>query len=476
MDAASYFAFQAERLHKKELADRRQVANDEEMNRIALGRAYSETLKVVELSSPSKEAVNPYGPIALPPLPPLAAHECDEIIMRMMNSDAASVRHIPESETSARSELTAWETLARDAIKRSLTLSLAPRAVARLAAEEGLWRSKIERSAQHDYQQFYNLRTQTLMYLIQHPQHPGSCFAVRRLLRQQEVQERWMLAVHFCGLAHAYHEEWSRLTLRLAQQVERQAMREMETLCRREVAEWSAICALGRPIIEELLDVLKERQQAWEHDVHRLSSLHAVRREIIAKIHDRITNKEDYILQEKMHLVERILSTQEALLEEVAEHDSDPSAFERLHGHYDLDRSWLTQPETQFGALVEYHHTLVKHRARSTHDHPFDQGESPASSRSVAAMRWVADVPWDSPNRRRVLENLAQQSVTAQETWKQYAVDHFHVKRLDEVRKSTLQIDSASPLRIAEGRSSTTAEASHSPLESLYNRVVGGLR
>lgn len=445
----SYFAFQVERLSRKELAERRQVTSDESIGRSAIGSASLLTWELIPSTQTSHSTIRRFDPIALPSLPPLAAHERSEIVSRMNTNSSSSSHNVVELEKNARADILDWEHQARGAIERSLSLSVAPRVAAQLTAEEALWRNKLEKSAHHDYKQFHVLQTQTLVFLLQHPQYSGSCYAARREVRRQETAARWELAIQFCGLFHSWEEEWGRLTLRLSQQLQRQALREREQLCRREVVEFGAIVALGRPIIDELLEMQSERQKVWEHDVERLTNLHALRREVIAKIHDRMTNKEDYILEEKMHLVERILSTQEDLLEEVVVHDSDANSFERLHGHYLQDRPWITDPSTPFGELLAYQKTITTLRQKNHNGNSAEtsielpSASLPSSSSSLAAMRWTADVPWESPNRHRSLQHLSQQSVTAQETWKQYAQDHYQTIQFDELSSS-----GASSLRI----------------------------
>ncbi|CUG91258.1 GPI-anchored surface protein, putative, partial [Bodo saltans] len=205
MDVVSYFAFQVERLSRKELAERRQVTNDESVGRSAIEGASLLTWELLPSTQTSHSTIRRFDPIALPSLPPLAAYERSEIVSTM-NINASSSHHVVELERNARADIMEWEHQARGAIQRSLSLSVAPRVAAHLTAEEALWRNKIEKSAQHDYKQFHVLQMQTLIFLLQHPQYSGSCYAARREVRRQEIAARWELAIQFCALFHSWEE------------------------------------------------------------------------------------------------------------------------------------------------------------------------------------------------------------------------------------------------------------------------------
>lgn len=470
MDADTYFTFQLERLTKKEFSGRKLIRDSETSTRTAIERAAGDP----SLLTSSVFHVR-FDPVGLY-LPPLTAAERDEIVAEVTRtaSGANSSGDVQNSidEGTARASLMEWEASARDALVRLRTLSLAERNVTTLSAEEAVWRARIEQSSRHDFQQFNSLRVQTLIFLMQHPTFTGSHYACRSVLRKEEAQERWHLAVLFCGLMHAWDEGWRRLTIRLWQQLERAMLREASALFQQEVEEWCVILDLGRPIIDEHLDMKRELQLARERDMETLDNLKAVRREIIVKIHDRITHKEDYILAEKVHLVERILATQDVLLDEVSGSDSDPTAFERLHGHYTLDRPWLSNPDTPFGKLVEYHDIMLKHQR-----HGNDIENLPlAATSSVASTRWVADVPWDSPNRRAAVQLLTE-SNSAQESWKQYALDHHRLHSIidsSDERRTALQLEGASTILAAPQLTGNNASIEGaSPLELLYNRVIG---
>lgn len=472
MEATQYYDFQHARLIKKENVERERVISEESVRTAGMLAAWSECIQNAASTPDNKERSNSsrfYDPVGIV-LPSLSAVERDDIMASLLKELTAaelSLTHLCSTEASARAQLVDWEESAFGCFTREVKLSLSSKDITRLADQEAVWRCTVERAERHELQQFFLLRSRTQMFLLQHPSFPGSCDFSGRTIRREESEMRWSLAVQFCALHIMWNEEWERLTMLLAQQAQRKYLRSLFELHTRETAEWGAILSLGRPPIVELLEILDEQRAAWRRDTTRLDNLKSVRREIIVKMHDRITLKEDYILEEKMRLVESILATQDALLSEVAEHDNDASVFERLSTQYRSDQSWITDPETPFGALSEYHKRMTQRR-------PKDDSTIPKHM-SQEALKWVAGAPWESPNRKRAELALSQSSTP----WKQYAQDHYRMSSVMSDNPTILSIMNIRKQQPKEHIPGTTGQSGYlgsndvaSPLDALYNKIV----
>lgn len=268
-----------------------------------------------------------------------------------------------DREVESRKELESWELRARDAIERSKCMRGVSCVLDSVVEQEQDWRQKLEGMCSTKTALFASMRVQTLLYLLQTPSFQESEPSLRRVVEWYEGRQRYRLGVHCCQLQVAWAEEWNRLRIKHCHLFALRHLRALEEVHRREVCEWEVILGLGRPRIEELLEDISAREAEVRRLSEELQVLKASRMNHLRDMADRLSRPDDYVLYERMKMVETIVAHQDSLLDDVAAHDPDVDAYHRLRMEYLSQRSKFADPVASavtFSDLWRHHDQLAE--------------------------------------------------------------------------------------------------------------------